>query len=339
MDEGVLLFDPDYRLSLMNRTAQMFLGISDQRSYNVSQVSDIIKGSLPVQEIVTGVMDSKEPKSLQRVFVNGRYLSFMFLPVLINRETVGVGAVIHNDSEEEKLRNLREDFTAMVVHELRAPLTVIRGSADMVLKHKEKFSPQDVELFMNQIKDSAWDLLKIVNDLLDSAKIESGKFEVVKEDCNIAAVLSQEIGNYKMFTDSKNIDLILDIDDSVPIIRADREKVIQVLNNLLSNAVKFTYKGEITHMADRGLIRVGLRVQPKTVQIFVADNGPGIPNEIKKQLFNKFIQARESPISNESGTGLGLVIAKGIVEAHGGKIWVEDNVPKGSVFIFTLPFK
>ncbi|KKT22067.1 MAG: Sensory transduction histidine kinase [Candidatus Nomurabacteria bacterium GW2011_GWF2_43_8] len=192
---------------------------------------------------------------------------------------------------------------------------------------------------MNQIKDSAWDLLKIVNDLLDSAKIESGKFEVVKEDCNIAAVLSQEIGNYKMFTDSKNIDLILDIDDSVPIIRADREKVIQVLNNLLSNAVKFTYKGEITHMADRGLIRVGLRVQPKTVQIFVADNGPGIPNEIKKQLFNKFIQARESPISNESGTGLGLVIAKGIVEAHGGKIWVEDNVPKGSVFIFTLPFK
>lgn len=89
--------------------------------------------------------------------------------------------------------------------------------------------------------------------------------------------------------------------------------------------------------ANRGFIKVGSRLQGGFAQVFVADNGSGIPNEVKKQLFNKFVQARESSISNESGTGLGLVIAKGIVEAHGGKIWVEDNVPKGSVFIFTLP--
>ncbi|MFH1295430.1 MAG: HAMP domain-containing sensor histidine kinase, partial [bacterium] len=138
-------------------------------------------------------------------------------------------------------------------------------------------------------------------------------------------------------TESKNIDLILDLAEGLPPMQLDKEKIIQVLNNLMSNAVKFTYHGEITHMGERGFIKVGSRRQGGFVQVFVADNGPGIPAEVKKQLFNKFVQARESQISNESGTGLGLVIAKGIVEAHGGKIWVEDNVPKGSVFIFTLP--
>lgn len=337
MDEGVLLFDNEYKVSLMNKTACLFLACQSSQPKTISEISTLLKGALPIQEVVSGVMDGGDAKSLKRIFVNNYYLGFTFMPVRFDREIIGVGVVISNDSEEERLRNLREDFSAMMVHELRAPLTVIRGSADMILQNKEKFSPQDVDLFLTQIKASSWDLLKLVNDLLDSAKIESGKFTVDLVPCDLNAVLRQEVENYKVFTESKNIDLILDLADGLPQMKLDQEKIVQVLNNLMSNAVKFTYKGEIIHLADRGFIKVGSRVQGGFVQIFVADNGPGIPNDVKKQLFNKFVQARESAISNVSGTGLGLVIAKGIVEAHGGKIWVEDNVPKGSVFIFTLP--
>lgn len=337
MEEGVLLFDYDYKVSVINKTASVFLACENNRPGNISEISLLLKGCLPIQEVISGVMDSGESKSLKRIFINERYLSFTFMPVTYEREIIGVGVIMHNDSEEERLSNLREDFTAMVVHELRAPLTVIRGSADMILQNRDKFTQQDIDIFLNQIKSSAWDLLKLVSDLLDSAKIESGKFTVNKSPCLLNKVLEQEVENYKVFTESKNIDLVLDLSDAIPSIEADKEKIVQVLNNLLSNAVKFTYKGEITHMGDRGFIKVGSRLQEGFLQIFVADNGPGIPNEVKKQLFNKFVQARESQISNESGTGLGLVIAKGIVEAHGGKIWVEDNVPKGSVFIFTLP--
>lgn len=337
MEEGVLLFDPDYKVSLINKTAGIFLDCSDHRPGNIAEITPLLKGALPIQELVSNVMDSGEIKTLKRIFINNRYLGFTFMPVTNGREIMGVSVIMRNDSEEERLRNLREDFTAMMVHELRAPLTVIRGSADMILQNKEKFTPKDIELFLTQIKTSAWDLLKLVNDLLDSAKIESGKFTVKKTQCDLNGMLRQEVENYKVFTESKNIDLILDLAEGLPPMQLDKEKIIQVLNNLMSNAVKFTYQGEITHMGERGFIKVGSRRQGGFVQVFVADNGPGIPDDVKKQLFNKFVQARESQISNESGTGLGLVIAKGIVEAHGGKIWVEDNVPKGSVFIFTLP--
>lgn len=337
MEEGVLLVDANYKVSVINKTASLFLSCENQRPANISDITALLKGALLVQEIVSSAMDSGEIKSQKRVFVNNRYLSFTFLPVKFEREIIGVGIIMRNDSDEENLRNLREDFTAMVVHELRAPLTLIRGSADMVLKNRERFSQQDIDLFLNQIKDSAWGLLELVSDLLDSAKIESGKFTVNKLPCLLNQVLTQEVENYKVFTESKNIDLVLDLSEAINLVGIDKEKIVQVLNNLMSNAVKFTYKGEITHMGERGFIKVGSRLQGGFAQVFVADNGPGIPNDVKKQLFNKFVQARESSISNESGTGLGLVIAKGIVEAHGGKIWVEDNVPKGSVFIFTLP--
>jgi signal transduction histidine kinase len=337
MEEGILLVGSDYKVSVINKTASLFLSCESQRPENISDVTALLKGAIPVQEIVSNVMDSGETKSQKKVFVNNRYIAFTFLPVKFEREIIGVGIVMRNDSEEENLKNLREDFIAMMVHELRAPLTVIRGSADMVLKNRERFSQNDIDLFLNQIKDSAWGLLKLVSDLLDSAKIESGKFTVNKLPCALNQVLIDEVKNYQVFTESKNIDLVLDLSDSINLVSIDKEKIVQVLNNLMSNAVKFTYHGEITHMEERGFIKVGSRLQGGFAQVFVADNGLGIPNDVKKQLFNKFVQARESSISNESGTGLGLVIAKGIVEAHGGKIWVEDNVPRGSVFIFTLP--
>lgn len=337
MDEGVLVFNSDYSVGLMNKTACIFLACGDNQPTHISHFTALLKGALPIQEMVSSVLDGGEPRTLKRIFINNRYLGFTFLPVVYERELVGVGIVMRNESEEERLKNLREDFTAMMVHELRAPLTVIRGSADMILQNKERFSSEDIALFLNQIKNSAWDLLKLVNDLLDSAKIESGKFTVDKTPCNLTELIRQEIENYRVFTESKNIDLIVDLTEDIPQISLDKEKIVQVLNNLLSNAVKFTYKGDIMRLSDRGFIKVGTRLQGGFVQVFVADNGPGIPTEVKKQLFNKFVQARESQISNESGTGLGLAISKGIVEAHGGKIWVEDNVPRGSIFIFTLP--
>lgn len=338
MNEGVILIDKKLRIVLINNSAISLLGYKEQTS--PEYLNDLLTSvglTLPFEQFVNEVFDLGNGRIIKRVYINNLYLGFNFIPVSSQGEIIGVGIVISNDSEEERINNLREDFTAMVVHELRAPLTVIRGSADMILQNKDKFSSQDVDLFLNQIKNSAWDLLKLVNDILDSAKIESGKFTVNLEPCDINEILRKEVENYKVFAESKNIDLVVDLAESIPPIRIDKEKIVQVLNNLLSNAFKFTYKGDITRMSDRGFVKVGSRLQDDKVQVFVADNGPGIPDNLKKHLFNKFVQFRESAVSNESGTGLGLAISKGIIEAHGGSIWVEDNVPRGSVFVFSLP--
>lgn len=338
MNEGVILIDKKLKVNLINSSALFLLGYKEESPpESLSELLTAVGLNLPFEQFVCEVFEFGKSRVIKRVYINNLYLGFNFIPVSSQKEIIGVGIVISNDSEEERLNNLREDFTAMVVHELRAPLTVIRGSADMILQNKDKFSSQDIDLFLNQIKNSAWDLLKLVNDILDSAKIESGKFTVNLEPCDINEILRKEVENYRVFAESKNIDLVVDLAENLPLVKVDKEKIVQVLNNLLSNAFKFTYKGEITRISERGFVKVGSRIQDDKVQIFVVDNGPGIPDNLKRHLFNKFVQFRESAVSNESGTGLGLAISKGIVEAHGGSIWVEDNVPRGSVFVFSLP--
>lgn len=337
MSEGVLLVDKNYKILIANQSAEEGLGIKDLKNKGAFVIGETYESLLPFVETVSNVINTGEPTYIKRTAVAQGFFSFAFLPVKYKGQVIGVGVVIHNDSDEERLQNLREDFTAMVVHELRSPLTVIRGSSDMIIKEQQNFTSEQVLAFIQQIKSSSESLLKIVNDLLDSSKIESGKFQVTKALNNLNEALQQEVENYQTLAHTKNIDILVDLDSNTPVFMFDREKIVQVMNNLLSNALKFTNPGEIIHLSNRGFIKLGTRMQGDVVQVFVADSGKGIPNDVKKQLFNKFVQARESAVSNESGTGLGLVISKGIVEAHGGKIWVEDNVPNGSVFVFTLP--
>lgn len=235
---------------------------------------------------------------------------------------------IKNNREQLKLRKLRDDFTSMMIHELRSPLSVIKSSSNMIRTENGNLTREQVDEMLLQMEISAGDLLDIVNDLLDVSKIESGKIEIFKHKVKLNEFIENEAAYYQSLAHEKDLRIVAQIDPAVDTVNCDPEKLKQVMNNLLSNAIKFT---------DNGEIHVSTAKKPTYVQIEVSDTGIGIPDGLKKKLFHKFIQARELPVSREKGTGLGLVIAKGIIETHGGKIWVEDNPPHGSKFIFTLP--
>lgn len=232
------------------------------------------------------------------------------------------------DSQLQSQRE-RDDFLAMLVHELRSPLSVMKGASDLIIKDAQRLSKDQIETLLTQIRTSSNGMLKIVDDILDISKIDSGKFEVHKTFGDLNKVLADECDYYRALAGVKQIKIEWSFDDTIPSFNFDSDRVRQVMNNLLSNAIKFTVEG--------GDIVVTTKKNQNTIEVAVADNGDGIVDDLKLKLFHKFVQLNNHSHTKEYGTGLGLVITKGIIEAHGGTIWIEDNSPKGAKFVFTLP--
>ncbi len=238
--------------------------------------------------------------------------------------------LLKNESRQYQMSKQRDDYVAMMVHELRSPLSVIKGSADLVLREEKSLSTDQKYTLLAQVKDSATDLLDIVNDILDVSKIESGRFKIKKVEGDLNKVLADETKYYMALAQEKDIKVVTQLDEQVPRFKFDEDRIKHVMNNLLSNALKFTEQGGRVVITSK-------KVDDYLIEVSVSDTGDGVPDEVKGKLFNKFVQMENRKGAKEKGTGLGLVIAKGIVEAHGGSIWVEDNQPKGAVFLFTIP--
>jgi signal transduction histidine kinase len=222
---------------------------------------------------------------------------------------------------------MKDDFISMIVHELRSPLTIIKGTSDMLIKRGDTFEKEQNRTLLTQIRDDSTRLLNLVSDLLDSAKIEAGKITLIKKMADINKLILKQVTDFMPISLEKKITLSVDTDSRIGVFNFDSDRIEQVLTNLISNALKFTSEGSI---------HVTSKLIEDFVEVSIADTGQGIDDEEKQKLFNKYMQLHE-PKTKEKGTGLGLVISKGIVEAHGGQIWVSDNNPQGSVFRFKLP--
>lgn len=170
-------------------------------------------------------------------------------------------------------------------------------------------------------------MVNLVNDLLDMAKIEAGKFTINKGEADLISLVKETIDRSTMKASQKGLQIKLETTETILKASVDDFRIRQVLNNLISNAIKFTQEGTIT---------VSVLKKDKEAELAVKDIGVGIARDEIQNLFTKFRQLQQSPTKHE-GTGLGLVIAKGIIEAHGGKIWVESEIGSGTKFYFTLP--
>ena len=329
MSTGVLMMDTNFRILVVNDAFLSMLPLKKNKNTNIFDIVSAFGAEFPFEETVAKVLESQSPRVLSEVKINSRYFEVNIQPVKNADEVIGVGVILNDQSKEHEIQSLREDFTTMMIHELRSPLTVIRGISDFLMKEKDKLKIEQYDNLMNQVKKSSTNLLTIVNDLLDAAKVESGKFEVIKKTNDINELLHEEVKYYSGLASEKDNRITVETDKSIEKFAFDYQKLGQILNNLLSNAIKFTKGGEV---------KVVSRNLGREVEVSISDTGEGISDEMKSKLFNKFVQFRNSAVSNVDGTGLGLVIAKGIVEAHGGKIWIVDNVPHGSRFLFTLPY-
>jgi signal transduction histidine kinase/HAMP domain-containing protein len=241
-----------------------------------------------------------------------------------------VGELRVNNLQLERANRLKSEFLASVSHELRTPMNAIIGYTKLMLDglDGEMTAQQQTDLF--RVAQAADNLLGLINGLLDLAKIEAGKMELNIEEVNITEVTDEALELVRPHADEKGLEVRSLIPLGLANVWADRARVRQVLANMLANAVKFT---------ERGTVTVSATSAEGWVTVSVADTGVGISPEAQAYVFDEFRQADSSTTRRYGGTGLGLAISKRLVTLHGGRIWVDSEIGRGSTFHFTLPIR
>jgi signal transduction histidine kinase len=230
--------------------------------------------------------------------------------------------------EAEAANQAKTTFLANISHELRTPMHGILGFSTLGIDAVTTGSPEKLSRCFRQIEKSGQTLLTLLNDLLDLAKLESGKITVAFQSNDVGMLTTTVVEEFRAWADERRLTLAWDRPREKIEAAVDAEKIKQVLRNLLSNAVKFS--------PDGGTISIDTRVQDRCARIAVRDEGPGIPEAERERVFDKFIQSSTTQ-TTAGGTGLGLAICREILTLHQGCIWVENGSDGGSVFVFEFP--
>lgn len=225
----------------------------------------------------------------------------------------------------EQAEELRKSMVADIAHELRTPLTVIRGDLEALLDGVYSLNEENLA----PIHQRALVLSRLVDDLRDLALADAGQLKLEPRPTNLGEVICREVEATRALASSKGITLTIEVAVDLPTIVADGQRVGQVLTNLLSNAIRYTPEG--------GQVTVGAQAVPGGVEVRVSDTGPGIPPQELPFTFERFYRGDKARSPMEGGSGLGLSIARKLVEAHGGRIWAESELGQGSTFYFFLP--
>jgi two-component system sensor histidine kinase/response regulator len=225
--------------------------------------------------------------------------------------------------ELHKLQELRDNLTHMVVHDLRSPLSAIIANLDLIALREKSLSPVSAESLADA-RSSSFTLVRMVSSMLDVSRMEAGQLELVRSDCELAALCQDAVRSVRV----PGSDAACVVDAPAPlVVSADRELLVRVLENLLGNAFKYAPEGDT--------VRIGVERVASGARVTVVDHGPGIAPELHARIFEKFGQVQ--PGGPRSGTGLGLTFCKLAIEAHGGRIGVQSQVGEGATFWFELP--
>ena len=244
-----------------------------------------------------------------------------------SRDEVGKLADAFNrmSTELEGLELLRRELVANVSHELKTPISALRAHLENLLDGVEQPDPETLQIMLMQSER----LGRLVDQLLDLSRLESGDVPLERERVELAPLVSQVFSEIQVARPDPGVTLDDDLPGDLPPVFADRERVHQVLFNLLDNAVRLTPAG--------GRVTVTASSHNGSIDVVVADTGPGIPAEHLPHVFERFYRVDESRSRDDGGTGIGLAIARSVVEAHGGRIWADSEPGRGSAFTFELP--
>ena len=290
---------------------------------------EIALGELPFARVLGGAETMRAEEMVLSV-PDGRSMTTLVNATPIRSEdgeVVSVVVTLQDLAPLQELERMRAEFLGMVSHELRAPLTSIKGSTAAVLGAGRIFGPVEMREFFRIIDAQADHMIGLIADLLDAGRIDAGTLSVVPEPASVAALVEQARNTF--LSGGARHTVSIDLPPALPPVMADRQRIVQVLNNLLSNAAH--------HAPESSPIRVSAARDGVHVAVAVADEGRGIPPELLPRLFQRYTGTGEGR-GGLGGTGLGLVICKGLVEAHGGRIRAESaGAGQGTTFTFTLP--
>ena len=327
MLEGLLLLDRNRRIYLANRAFKNLFGLKTELR------GKTIMEALRVHELAVLV---------ERVESDGQVFDYeLKLPELSERwlqvnaaaisnsagEREGTILVFHDLTRLKQLERTREEFVANVSHELRTPLSLIKGYVETLLDGARN-DPIVAERFLKIIERNASRLDLLIQDLLAISALESGRVTLNLQPVPLRPIADKVLADLKTRTDAKGVKLVNDLPEFTA--TADANRLEQVFANLVDNAIKYG-------RADGTVILGGQKVETDKIEIFVQDDGPGIPPESLDRIFERFYRVDKARSREQGGTGLGLSIVKHIVQSHGGKVWVKSELGKGATFFFTLP--
>ncbi|GFZ30756.1 PAS domain-containing sensor histidine kinase [Clostridium zeae] len=332
ISDPLMVLDASFKIKFVNDACESFFGIDEENIFNKHFLQVVKRVDLYdyVFKIVSeGSEDEGEIIDIKR---NNKTYFFNVTTRPIKDKDLKIDGVIvlfKNVTELKQLEMLKTDFIGTVSHELKTPLTSIMMGVGL-LKNNKVGSLNEKQLrIIETFQEDVEKLNELVSNLLKISKLETDRAVFDIEPCNILDVINKSIDGYTELLQEKRLSVYYELSENLPNVMADQEKVTWVLNNIISNAIRYTEKGYIT---------IGAYSDESKIYIYVKDTGRGIPFEYLEKIFEKFVRVEGVQIMPES-TGLGLSIAKEIVEAHGGEIWCESNVNEGSKFIFTLPIE
>lgn len=331
--DGIIALDYSRNVVFLNKAAEYLTGYSRQEAHG-KPIDGFVHLFNEVEELNPKTYCQEGyNQSLLLIDKNGKQTKVNLAASTINDElhtNLSCILILHDISKEEELEQMKFDFVSMASHELKTPLTNIIGYLSVFInENRVKIEKEALELLERSLV-SAKVLLTLVENLLSVNKIEREQLSVTVEPSDYQAILSKSIDDLQNQAKIKNITLTLaPFKDSLPKVLLDPIRVVEVINNLISNAIKYTSPG--------GRIELTLEITPTEVITTVSDTGVGIPKEAIPHLFNKFFRVSNTKQKASKGTGLGLFIAKSIIEKLNGKIWVESEEGKGSKFHFSLP--
>ncbi|MFQ5694744.1 MAG: ATP-binding protein [Terriglobia bacterium] len=329
--------DPQDRLFFANRAWADLVGVSPEAmaGKTVAELVEMMGGALPhpaeYEQRVVGLARDPALVSLQEVeYRTDRRLVFRELsqPLLAPGGKLRGRLFLYLDvTREKELEQKKNEFLSIAAHELRTPMTSIKGSLDLLLGGFAGEVSGDTRELLTIAQNGCERLIRLINDLLDLSKIEAGRMVLRRVPMNLFDSAQRSVRTIRSYADSFKVKVELEAPGVLPPIQGDRDRLDQVITNLLANAVRFS---------PGTTVRVRVRAVDDTVECRVIDQGPGIAADQRERIFEKFLQLDASG-KKKGGTGLGLTIARALVEEHGGKIWVESELGRGSEFVFQLP--
>ncbi|MHC4871025.1 MAG: ATP-binding protein [Planctomycetota bacterium] len=353
---GVMAVDSNEQITLINGTAEFIFNINRNEAEGVKLSELIPQSSLNELRKLLNYDDSSQLESELEIKLSEEVNESFGVSAATVR-MVSDNPFVDDDNESEKnlghvivcrdlklshevarlreLDTMKNDFLSLVSHELRTPLTSIMAYSETLLMEGMVDTEEERKEYLEIIHSEGDRLSRLINDVLDLTKMEAGKMDFNYESVNINAVIKSANNAVYSLSEQKNMNMVLELSDDIPEIRADNDKIIQVLTNLYSNAIKFTdEEGTIT---TKSKLYTDEETMSKSIEVSVTDTGIGIAPEDIHKVFSKF-EMVEKMDHHSVGTGLGMPICKQIVEeGHAGKIWIESEVGAGTTFLFRLP--
>ncbi len=333
--DGIVMLDPEGHIESVNPAAEGLFGYSagELKGRDIALLLDLAgEGKGGFLAGVRQIQDASEQGLLREMVVRRRDGGSVPVDVSLSPVELPTGAhivaVIRDITERRRVETMKSEFVSTVSHELRTPMTSIAGSLGLLAGGAGGVLPDKAARLIAIAQSNSQRLVRLINDILDIEKLESGALLLELAPLDLRDVAQQSIDSVRGFADELKVAITLEDGEPAPV-RGDLDRLIQVVTNLLSNACKFSPSG--------GEVIITVDPESRLARLSVRDRGPGIPDTFRARIFSKFAQADGSDTRAKGGTGLGLAIAREIAERHGGRLWFESTPGEGATFHLDLP--